>query len=291
MIRNVSSGIIPLIKPPGISSNSAVGQIRRMVGVSKAGHTGTLDPAASGVLPVLIGRATRLSDILLSEDKTYVFEITFGLETDTLDAEGKVIKRADSKFSEEDLAQALSFFTGKYSQMPPVYSAIKISGQKSYDLARKGIISDISPRNVTISRLDIICRTGPDSYILRVGCSKGTYIRSLAKDIADRLGTCAYISLLIREKSGAFDINDSFTIEEISEMIDKGDQSFIRTPESYLNDFPAVTLNQNRKKALENGLETTVRITDGVYRVYCGDTFYGLGKSSNNLLKLYIPLY
>ncbi len=291
MISNVSSGIIPLIKPPGISSNSAVGQIRRLIGASKAGHTGTLDPAASGVLPLLIGRATRLSDILLSEDKTYVFEITFGLETDTLDAEGKVIRKSDSRFSEEDLVQALSCFTGTYSQMPPVYSAVKISGQKSYDLARKGIISDISPRSVTITRLDVICRTGPDSYLLRASCSKGTYIRSLAKDIADRLGTCAYISLLIREKSGAFEISDSFTIEEISEMNDKGDRSFIRAPESYLNDFPAVTLDQSRKKALENGLETTVQITDGLYRVYLGEVFYGLGKSINNLLKLYIPLY
>lgn len=249
-------GIINILKPTGMTSHDVVSRVRKKLKIKKVGHTGTLDPNCAGVLPILIGKATRLSDFLMEKDKIYRCQMTFGKRTDTLDSYGKVLEITDNRvFSESLLEKTLKSFIGDIEQIPPKYSAIKINGKKLYEYARNdGKVPEIKKRKVSIYDLKIISYDHPN-LIIDVHCSKGTYIRTLVSDIAEKLGTVAYMSLLIRTKSGNYDIGNAVTIDEINdkiiqkvEDIDLGFKEIILTDDeikSYINGEQIVLSNKD----------------------------------------------
>lgn len=215
-------GVLNFLKPPGMTSHDAVAFVRRTFNTKRVGHTGTLDPAAAGVLPICIGQATRLVEYLQSGRKTYIAEITFGIETDTLDATGEVVSTADaSHVNLDNLRATLDQFRGTISQTPPMYSAIKRDGKKLYELAREGAVEaelDIQPRQVEIYSLVVprdFASSTRSRAMLRIECGSGTYIRSLVRDIGRALGCGATMSFLVRTQNGAFGIDEAWTPEEV----------------------------------------------------------------------------
>lgn len=212
-------GFLNINKPKGMSSHNVVYIVRKILGIKQVGHSGTLDPLATGVLVVGVGKATRLFEFL-KEEKEYIASIKFGYESETLDIEGECIKKEDFSPEEEELKEVLQGFTGESEQIPPKYSAIKVGGKKLYELARKGAdVGELKPRPVNIKEIELL-DTDENQAKIRVKCSKGTYIRSLIRDIAQKLGTCAVMSDLIRTKSGAFDIEHSLELNEYTEKSD-----------------------------------------------------------------------
>ncbi|PZM82754.1 MAG: tRNA pseudouridine(55) synthase TruB [Candidatus Melainabacteria bacterium] len=216
-------GFINVLKPPGMTSHDVVVRVRRLTRVKRSGHGGTLDPLAEGVLPMALGQACRLIDFLPS-DKTYYAEILFGKRTATDDLEGEVLEEKDaSHITQAQIESALTQFRGEIKQHPPVYSAIRIDGQHLYDLARKGKAPEKAPeRTVTVHQFDLLSFQAPVASV-RVHCSKGTYIRSLARDLGETLGTGACLSKLVREKAGYMSIENSLSLEKMKEIIEKDD--------------------------------------------------------------------
>jgi len=216
-------GVINFLKPPGMTSHDAVQMARRATGIKRIGHGGTLDPAAAGVLPLCVGSATRLSEYLLQHSKEYIAESTFGYETDTLDAVGETIKSQPGFApAQEEIATILKHFTGEQQQIPPHYSALKKDGKKLYELARAGEMPELEPRCVHIHKLELLhyfsaTNDSPARAMLRIKCGSGTYIRSLIRDIAHRLGGCATMTFLVRTQSGACNLADAHTAEAIQE--------------------------------------------------------------------------
>lgn len=209
------NGVIIIDKPVGITSFDVVRRMRKLANIKKIGHTGTLDPLASGVLPVCIGKATKLSNYLMSEKKKYRAELKLGITTDTYDREGKVINECDNSLNEEDVIKAIKSFIGDITQIPPMYSALKVNGKKLYELAREGIEIDRKGREISISSIDIISISLP--YVtFDVECSKGTYIRSLCYDIGEKLNVGGTMWNLRRLGSGHFKIDDSISLDKIS---------------------------------------------------------------------------
>lgn len=243
------TGIINLMKPPGISSFQAVATVKRMLSASKAGHTGTLDPAAVGVLPICLERATRVIPYIHEEEKGYVGELKLGTVTDTLDGEGTILEKNDKwkALTEEDIEAAFEDFLGEQNQLPPMYSAVHHQGKRLYELAREGKKIKRDPRKIKISYLEI---TGINLPLVRfkVTCSRGTYIRTLAADIGEKLGPGAHLSFLIRTRSGPFKLDESITFEEL----DKNKEKVI-LPIDYPLDYPRVKLNESAKKIAANG--------------------------------------
>ncbi len=208
------NGLILLDKPEGFTSFKAAAVLRRIYGTKRVGHTGTLDPMATGVLPILIGRATRLCSYVLEADKRYTAGVRLGVTTDTLDITGKVLSQCEPSVSDEQLTDALRFFTKTYDQIPPMFSAIKKDGVRLYDLARQGKEIEREPRTVTIHGIELKSRNGND-FVIDVHCSKGTYIRSLADDIGRLLGCGATLISLRRTDAAGFSVADCKTVEEI----------------------------------------------------------------------------
>lgn len=208
------NGLILLDKPEGFTSFKAAAVLRRIYGTKRVGHTGTLDPMATGVLPILIGRATRLCSYVLEADKRYTAGVRLGVTTDTLDITGEVLSQCEPSVSDGQLADALRFFTKTYDQIPPMFSAIKKDGVRLYDLARQGKEIEREPRTVTIHNIELKSRNGND-FVIDVHCSKGTYIRSLADDIGKLLGCGATLISLRRTDAAGFSIADCKTVEEI----------------------------------------------------------------------------
>lgn len=210
------NGILNILKPPGMTSHDVVSVVRKELNVKKVGHTGTLDPNAAGVLPICVGRATKISQYLLDSKKKYRVELTLGVETDTEDIYGTVINRSPVVPAEGEIKKAILSFTGTYNQVPPMHSAIKVKGKKLYELARKGIEIERTPRTVTIYSIDIIEIKG-NKAMFDVLCSKGTYMRTLCKDIGNILGCGGTMSFLLRMESGKFGLETAITIEELLE--------------------------------------------------------------------------
>ncbi|NLO25354.1 MAG: tRNA pseudouridine(55) synthase TruB [Clostridiales bacterium] len=206
-----------MLKPPGPTSFQAVGAIKRITGAKKAGHTGTLDPGAAGVLPVCLGKATKLSGMLTQAKKRYRAEITFGLITDTQDSYGKVLKRTKAQITKEEIEVLLKGFLGIGQQVPPMYSAVKQGGRKLYQLAREGLEVERSPRDIEIYSLDLVEFFPPDRAIIDIECSKGTYIRTLCHDIGTQAGCGAIMSFLVRLSSGEFTLDNAVTLEELAD--------------------------------------------------------------------------
>ena len=263
------NGIIIVDKPKGKTSHDIVYAMRRLTGVKKVGHTGTLDPMATGVLPICIGSATKVADMLTLSDKTYRAELILGKTTDTQDAEGEVLTEHEVNCTEDEIRNAVMSFVGEIEQIPPMYSAIKKNGKKLYELARKGIEVEREPRKVTIHSIDIIAVSEKGATI-EVSCSKGAYIRTLCADIGEKLGTGAYMNALRRTKTGAFTIEESYTLEELTQLSENGELTKALIPTDRMFDnLSAITLNEKQKKSVTNGVRMTYKGMEGQsYRVY-----------------------
>lgn len=279
-------GIILVNKEKDFTSHDVVSIVKKIT-ESKVGHTGTLDPNATGVLPLLIGNATKISKYLINHDKEYEAVIQLGKKTTTADIEGEVIeeKEVPEKIYIE-CENILKSFIGKQKQTPPAYSAIKVNGKKLYSYAREGIKIEIEPRNIEIYNIELMNINKEEKQIsFRVSCSKGSYIRSLCEDIADKLGTVGYMKDLKRTKVGDFEIKEAITIGELKEKFEKNDFSDVITIENIFKDMPKIELNENNIKQYLNGVKIVERNQDGIYRIYYKNEFNGIGIVKDNKLK------
>ena len=280
------SGIINVYKEAGFTSHDVVAKLRGILKQKKIGHTGTLDPDATGVLPVCLGTATRLCDMLTDKSKEYHAVLLLGVTTDTEDASGKVIKTGEVNISESGLRDIILDFVGTYDQIPPMYSAIKVGGKKLYELARRGESVDRKPRRVTIDKLEVVDENDGD-YIFDVVCSKGTYIRTLCNDIGDALGCGGCMSSLRRVKAGAFSIEQAHTIDEVQAAADNGKLDEVLIPvEKLFTAFPTLTVSDAADKKLRNGNIIKLDAPNGIYSVYSqSGGFLLLGEIRDNKLK------
>ena len=286
-------GIVTILKPPGMTSSNVVFDVRKIFSEKRAGHLGTLDPAAAGVLPVCLGRATRLFDILVDKDKEYVFEIAFGTQTDTQDAYGTVLARDERIVEQSELRRILPEFIGDQVQAASIYSALKVDGKKMYDLARAGETIEPRLREISVHELELIEQTAPNRFLLRAVCSRGTYVRSLCESIAEKLGTIGYVPVLLRTRSGPFVSEQALTIAELDAAKSAGtlDQT-LTSCEDAMEFLPELRLPADRTIPTKNGLETHVRgEADGLVRAYGDGVFLGIGEIRHERFRLTIHLY
>ena len=250
-------GIINVLKPPGMTSSDVVVRLRRVLETKKIGHTGTLDAGAAGVLPVCVGKGTRLAEFITNQGKAYRTEVTFGLVTDTQDTLGKVVCRTKPEITPEDVKRRLPGFLGKTKQTPPMYSAVRREGKHLYEYARQGLTLERKPREIQIYSLDLV-KWYDGVYpkaILDVECSKGTYIRTICHDLGQALDCGACMSFLLRVRSGPFTLAESWTLEEIEEAVGKSVYDFL-LPLSAGADLPQICLPTARAEAFRRGLPT-----------------------------------
>jgi len=274
-------GILIINKPKGYTSHDVVNILRKELNTKKVGHTGTLDPNATGVLPVLIGQATKLSKYLIEHDKTYIAELKLGKKSSTGDIEGEIIETKKVPIlSKEKIEEVLKSFLGKQMQTPPIYSSIKINGKKAYEYARAGEQVEIPPREIEIYDIKLM-DFKEDSICFEVSCSKGTYIRVLCEDISEKLGTVGLISNLTRTKVDEFEIEKSITLEQIK---NKEEISIISIEEAFERKEKIILSDKIKEKFL-NGVKISVENEDDIYRIYNNDIFLGLGIVENKLLK------
>lgn len=259
------NGIINLYKPPGITSHTAVAKVRRILQMKKVGHTGTLDPDAEGVLPICLGKGTKVSGMLTDTDKAYRAVIRFGITTDTQDASGTVLTQCAPNVTQACLLQIISQFTGEIQQIPPMYSAVKIGGKKLYELARQGTEIERQPRTVTIFDLQLTEFHG-ETAVLEVSCSKGTYIRTLCHDLGQALGCGAVMEQLTRTRSGIFRAEDSVTLE----MLEQNPAAYIIPTDKLFAQYPAYTLSAKQERLVVNGVPAYAADAQlgQTYRVY-----------------------
>lgn len=248
------SGWVIVDKPAGIGSTAVVGIVRRLFNAAKAGHAGTLDPAASGVLPVALGEATKTVPYVMDGEKTYAFTVKFGESTTTDDADGTSLQTGGRVPSEDDIRAVLPSFVGEIEQVPPKYSAVHVNGQRAYDLARKEVEITLEPRRVRIDDLRLAGFDAPDSARFEVDCGKGTYVRSIARDMAEKMGTFGHVTALRRLKCGKFRAGQAFLLEKLRET----EHSLLLTDvllpvETVLDDIPALALTEGQARLLSNG--------------------------------------
>lgn len=287
------NGLVLLNKPAGFTSFDVVAVMRKVLQTRKIGHTGTLDPMATGVLPLLVGKATRLCDLLPCEDKIYKATLQFGITTDTLDITGKVQTTAPAAVTPEQVQALLPRFTGSQLQIPPMYSAISVNGVRLYDLARNGQTIEREPRPITIYSLTYISgNPATQQYTIEAACSKGTYIRSLVRDMGEALGCGAVLTALCRTKASGFSLSQCVTLEQAKEI---SPQMLILPAETALQGYPSVRVTSAQAKRFQNGgpldcdrLPLSAKAT-GLFRVYTPEqAFLGLGRidAEKNALKL-----
>lgn len=277
------NGFLNLYKPKGVSSAYVLNAVKRSIKGQTVGHMGTLDPLASGVLPVAIGKSTRLFDYLLDKKKEYVATVDFGYMTDTLDLEGKVVQKSDVLPSFDEVVSACSALTGEVMQKPPSYSAKCVNGKRSYELARKGEIVDLPPKKVIIDEIEVVEKISDERYKIRIVCGGGTYIRSIARDLGYACNSCATMTSLIRTASGVFRIEDSVKAEDFVSSDNK--RSFLIAPEDTVN-YPSILLDEKQTTRLFNGLYDVYPYEDGTYKVFCPSGFYGIGEVSGGKIKV-----
>lgn len=282
------NGVLNIFKPSGITSFDVVRAVKKVANTKKVGHTGTLDPLASGVLPICIGNATKIVDFIMNESKIYKSTLKLGVTTDTYDREGKILKEEPVCLSDELIHQCVNSFVGTINQVPPMYSALKVNGQKLYELARKGIEIERNSREVHIYSINI--ETIQIPYVtFKVHCSKGTYIRSLCYDIGEKLGVGALMWELEREKTGTFNIENSIHINSLTK--DNLEWNLISMDKA-LDKYPRVSINEQYEKLLINGVQIKDKRIMGhvditiLLRVYCNERFIGLGKRDEEGFKI-----
>ncbi len=285
MKKNSYNGVVNFYKEAGLSSNTAMQKVRHIFDKAKAGHTGTLDPDAVGVLPIVLGKSTRLSDYIMSDEKEYRAELKLGVRTDTLDLSGTVLSTDETLIPSDKVISIINSFQKEYEQLPPMYSAIKINGKKLYDLARNGVEVERKKRLVNIIKINVVEKVDDFTYIIDVTCSKGTYIRSLCSDIGEELGVGASMGKLIRQRTGDFKLEDAYTLEQLLELKEKGElESAVITPDKLLAQYKKVVCKSLAEKFLVNGnkldnkfIESDeVLIKNDKYLVYYEDDLIGL---------------
>lgn len=283
-------GVINIYKPIGITSFDVVRRLKKIYNTGKIGHTGTLDPLACGVLPICVGKATKIVDYIMSETKVYKTKLRLGIETDTYDQEGNVLSESEVKLSETDVIAAIHDFIGDIEQIPPMYSALKVNGKRLYDLARKGIEVEREKRKISIYSIEITNIALPEVEFI-VACSKGTYIRSLCYDIGNKLNVGGTMWALERIQTGQFSVKDSVTLEELEDS--SNPSRYLISIESVLGCFKVLSFNDKYEKLLLNG----VKLNNGkliesiekntIYRVYINEiSFIGLGMRDDQGFKI-----
>ena len=280
------NGIILIDKPQGWTSHDVVGKLRGILHERRIGHSGTLDPLATGLLVVFIGRATRAVEFAEADRKEYIAGIRLGMSTDTQDITGRIISKETDIPDEPEVRIAIERFRGELEQIPPMYSAVKIGGKKLYELARKGESIERKPRHITIFGLEITGRSDND-YILDVVCSKGTYIRTLCHDIGAALGCGGCMSSLRRTKSGVFSVDNAYTIAEIQEAADRGEEEKLLLPiDTLFAGYTKLSVDADSEKKLKNGCIINTSSPDGRFRVYSEDgEFLLLGDVKDGVMK------
>ena len=279
------NGVIIVNKSKGYTSHDIVAKVKKITG-EKVGHTGTLDPLATGVLPILIGKGTLCSKYLMNHDKTYKVLLKLGIKKSTGDEEGEIIQEEtvdEEILDERNVKIVLNSFLGEQMQIPPIYSAIKVKGKKLYEYARKGQKVEIEPRKITIYAIKLLKINKVSSEIqFEVSCSKGTYIRSLCEDIAQKIGTVGYMKELQRTRVGIFTIEQSVLAEDLTkETIEK----YMITIEKLFKDLENIELNEKKLQLFLNGVKLSFDLQDGIYKIYSNQQFIGIGVLKNNLLK------
>lgn len=284
------NGVLNLFKPAGITSHAAVSAVRRLYGAPKAGHCGTLDPMAAGVLPVMLGSAVKLSEYLVEHDKRYRASILLGVRTDTQDSTGAVTARCDGPLPDaEAVRQAAARFVGRIRQTPPMYSALKRDGQKLCDLARQGIDVKVEPRPTQVYAIQVLHENADSSFMLQIRCGRGTYIRTLCNDIGEALGTKAHMGMLLRAQTGMFTLDDAHTIEEI----DAADElsPLLTAMDQPLGHLPRLDVQPKAERFVRNGNRLTRRELIGDVqpgqptRLYLNGQFCGIGRFDGETLK------
>ena len=279
-------GIIIIDKPKEYTSHDIVAVVKKITG-EKIGHTGTLDPNATGVLPLLVGKATKISKYLINHDKTYIATVKLGIKTDTADGEGKIIQTQDVNqelLQKEIIENVLFSMVGKQEQLPPMYSAIKVKGKKLYEYAREGKTVEINPRTIEIYSMELLEIKKKDlEIVFKIDCSKGTYIRTVCENLAEKLHTIGYMKELRRTKVGEFTLENAVSINEIKDRPEIVEKKIISI-EELLNNIPEIKLNNKDLKQFLHGIQLNQNLEDGLYRIY-GLEFIGLGIISNKKLK------
>ncbi|MCI8654587.1 MAG: tRNA pseudouridine(55) synthase TruB [Clostridia bacterium] len=284
-------GILIINKEQGKTSHDIVHKVKKILN-EKVGHTGTLDPNATGVLPLLIGKGTQCSQYLVEHDKIYEVKLKLGTKTDTADSEGNIIEEKqilEESLNEEKVKSILKTFLGEQEQIPPIYSAIKVNGKKLYEYARKGQEVELKARNIVIYKCELMKVDKQEKEIyFKVHCSKGTYIRSLCEDIANKLGTVGYMKNLNRTKVGNFSIKEAITIEELEKNYQNKEfmNKNLLTIEDLFIEKPSIIIQNDRMKHFLNGVKLTYRLSDNIYRIYNEEKkFIGIGSLKKELLK------
>lgn len=286
----MNEGIVNILKPPGMTSSDVVADTRHIFATKRVGHTGTLDPGAAGVLPVCIGRATRLFDYLVDRQKEYIAEIRFGMATDTQDSYGSVTESSGASVSASQLSTVLPEFTGDIEQVAPMYSAVRQDGKKLYQLARAGQETVRKVRKINIEQLELLNETSKNHFLVRMVCSKGTYVRTICHDIGQRMGVPAHLSFLLRTRTGMFSLDNTFTLAQLCEMKEEGSlEKALISIEEALGHIDAINLSNltaREKRLLYNGARIDAKLP-GKYpqnsplRIYNEQSFVGLGIIDN----------
>lgn len=278
-------GVIIINKSKGYTSHDIVAKVKKITG-EKVGHTGTLDPLATGVLPLLIGKGTLCSKYLINHNKTYEVVLKLGIKKSTGDEEGDIIQEEkvdEKRLEEKEVKKVLESFLGEQEQIPPIYSAIKINGKKLYEYARKGQEVEVKPRRITIYDIKMLRIDKKSCEIqFEVSCSKGTYIRSLCEDIAERMGTVGYMKELQRTKVGTFTIEQSVLVEDLTK---ENIEEHIITIENLFKNLEHIKLNERKLQLFLNGVKLSFDLKDGIYKIYNNQQFIGMGVVKDKLLK------
>ena len=283
----MANGILVIDKPADWTSMDVCAKVRGIFHEKRVGHAGTLDPMATGVLPVFIGRATRAVEFASESEKEYIAELKLGVITNTQDTTGEVVEERPVTVGRDEVLAVLDQFRGDITQIPPMYSAIKIGGKKLYELARKGKEVERAPRPVSIHELELLESTGPADYRLRVRCSKGTYIRTLCHDIGQALGCGGCMGALRRTMAAGFTLADAVTLEAVQAAADRGEAESLLLPvDAYFAGRPILILKPEEEKKLRNGMTLVMpSIPEGEYRVYGSDqTFLALCRAERGKL-------
>ena len=280
------NGILLIDKPPLWTSNDVVSKLKGVLKERRIGHSGTLDPLATGLLAVFAGRATRAVSFAESNDKRYTAALRLGLRTDTQDISGNVISEGQTDVKDEELDRVLSCFVGEIEQTPPMYSAVKVNGKRLYELARKGIEVERKPRKITVYSIERKGRESGD-IVLDIKCSKGTYIRTLCSDIGEMLGCGACMSALRRTEAGMFSVENAYTLDEVIREAEIGDVSSLLLPtETIFSEYERITVSASAEAKVRNGNPVSFSAPDGTYRV-CSQQgeFLALGKCEDGIMK------
>lgn len=276
------NGFVNVLKPVGATASDVVVCVKHILGERKVGHLGTLDPGASGVLPVAVGQGTKLFDFLTDKVKKYRAFFTFGITTDTLDSYGAITDTCDVLPTIEQISAVLKGFVGEFNQIPPVYSAKSVGGVRAYKLARNGVEVELKPRKIFIYDVQLISQKSPDTFVLDIICGGGTYIRSIVRDLAAKLNTVGYMSGLIRLKSGCFDIETAYTLDEIRLL----KENCVLDTMYPLTDVEVYFFNDSAYDDINFGRPVACPFDDGFRKIYCRDEFFGLGQNVNGKLKI-----